>query len=295
MQLDMGLVPDAPRGDDVPGIRVGTCGYSYRDWIGPVYPPGTKPREMLDVYARLFSAVEIDSTYYRVPPPKSFASMAERTPPGFLFSVKLPGAATHLPADTTALPPEVREFRTALQPLAESGKLACGLMQFPNSFKPSAAAEKRLRALRRALPKLPLVAEFRHRDWQSNATLELLAELGIGWCNVDMPHFSKLLRESADATSEIAYVRFHGRNFKQWWRPETPDLRYDYLYAAEELEPWVDRVADLRASAGVRETLAFFNNHRGGQAVRNAEMFRAMLEARLAGRRSRASKKKEPS
>jgi uncharacterized protein YecE (DUF72 family) len=87
-------------------------------------------------------------------------------------------------------------------------------------------------------------------------------------------------------------VRFHGRNFKQWWRPETPDLRYDYLYAAEELEPWVDRVADLRASAGVRETLAFFNNHRGGQAVRNADMFRAMLEARLAGRRSRASKKK---
>lgn len=90
-------------------------------------------------------------------------------------------------------------------------------------------------------------------------------------------------------------MRFHGRNFKQWRRPETPDLRYDYLYTAEELEPWVDRAGDLRASAGGRETLAFFNDHRGGQAVRNAELFRAMLEARLAGRRSRASKKKTES
>jgi uncharacterized protein YecE (DUF72 family) len=278
------------KGDDVPGIRVGTCGFSYRDWIGPFYPPGTKPREMLEHYARAFSAVEIDSTYYRVPSAASFESMAERTPPGFLFSVKLPGAATHLPADVTAIPPEIGEFRRALEPLAASGKLACGLMQFPNSFKPSPNAEKRLRALRRALPEMQLVAEFRHRDWQANATLELLAELGIGWSNVDMPHFAKLLRESADATSEIAYVRFHGRNVKQWWRPETPDLRYDYLYSAEELEPWVDRVADLRASAGVRETLAFFNNHRSGQAVRNAETFRAMLEARLAGPRGRASK-----
>ena len=282
--------PKKKKGDGVPGIRVGTCGFSYRDWIGPFYPPGTKPREMLEYYAREFSAVEIDSTYYRVPSPQSFEAMAQRTPPGFLFSVKLPGAATHLPADVTAMPPEIGEFRRALEPLAESGKLACALMQFPNSFKPSPNAEKRLRALRRALSEIELVAEFRHRDWQSNATLELLAELGIGWSNVDMPHFAKLLRESADATSEIAYVRFHGRNVKQWWRPETPDLRYDYLYSAEELEPWVDRVADLRASAGVRETLAFFNNHRSGQAVRNAEMFEAMLEARLAGRGGRASK-----
>src|SRR5947209_5145905 len=284
MQLGMFAEGKKRVRDDVPGVRVGTCGYSYRDWIGPFYPPGTKPRDMLEYYAREFAAVEIDSTYYRVPSAKTFASMAERTPKGFLFSVKLPGAATHLPADATVLPREVREFRTALEPLAESGKLACGLMQFPNSFKPSANAEKRLRALRRALPELPLVAEFRHRDWQSHATLELLAELGIGWCNVDMPHFSKLLRESADATSALAYVRFHGRNYKQWWRPETPDLRYDYTYSAEELEPWVDRLADLPAAGGVRETLAFFNNHRRGQAVRNAEMFRAMLEARLLDR-----------
>ncbi|MDP9105193.1 MAG: DUF72 domain-containing protein [Candidatus Eremiobacteraeota bacterium] len=276
-----GLDDGAARSADVPGVFVGTCGFSYRDWVGVLYPAATKPKEMLEIYARAFSAVEIDSTYYRVPAPATFASMAERTPMGFRFSVKLPGAATHLPADVRALPADVKEFRAALEPLAASGKLVCGLAQFPNSFKPSADAEKRLRALRKALADVPLVAEFRHRDWQAHSTLELLGELEIGWCNVDMPHFSKLLRESADVTSEIAYVRFHGRNFKQWWRPETPDLRYDYTYSAEELAPWVDRVADLRAASGVRETLAFFNNHRRGQAVRNAEQFRAMLEPRF--------------
>ena len=291
MQLPMFVEKGEIVGDDVPGIRVGTCGFSYRDWVGVFYPPGIKARAMLEFYAQHFSAVEIDSTYYRIPAPSAFASMAERTPGGFLFSVKLPGAATHLPADAGVLPPEVREFRLAVEPLVEARKFACGLMQFPNSFKPSVSAEKRLRALRRALREMPLVAEFRHRDWQSNATLELLAELEIGWCNADMPHFSKLLRESADATAEVGYVRFHGRNVKQWWRPETPDARYDYSYSVEELQPWVERVADLRADAGVRETLAFFNNHRSGQAVRNAETFRAMLEARLTGRRGRASKK----
>src|SRR5947209_10981943 len=201
MQLPLlgGEGPGAPvrGGADLPGIRVGTCGFSYRDWVGVLYPVGTKAKEMLELYARSFSAVEIDSTYYRVPAPATFASMAERTPPGFRFSVKLPGAATHLPADVTALPPEIKDFRAALKPLVASGKFLCGLAQFPNSFKPSAEAERRLRALRKALPEMPLVAEFRHRDWQAHATLELLAELGIGWCNVDMTQFSKMLRVSA--------------------------------------------------------------------------------------------------
>jgi uncharacterized protein YecE (DUF72 family) len=141
-----------------------------------------------------------------------------------------------------------------------------------------------LTALRRALADVRLVAEFRHRSWQTPETLALLRALDVGWCNVDMPRFSKLLRPSADAVGPIAYLRFHGRNVAEWWRPKTPEARYDYEYRADELEPWVDRVADLRASAGVRETLAFFNNHRQAQAVRNARLFRAMLEARLGGR-----------
>jgi uncharacterized protein YecE (DUF72 family) len=59
-----------------PRIAIGTCGYSYKDWVGPVYPPKTKPGEMLDLYAERFAAVEIDATYYRVPGIVTFESMA---------------------------------------------------------------------------------------------------------------------------------------------------------------------------------------------------------------------------
>jgi len=236
---------------------------------------------MLELYARRFAVVEIDSTYYRVPPPATFASMARRTPAAFRFTAKLPGTATHVPAEAAgALHPDVAAFRAAIEPLREAGKFAAALMQFPTSFHPGDAARDHLVALRGALPDLPLVAEFRRRDWQSDETLRLLGELRIGLVNVDEPQFSTLMRPSADVTAEIAYVRFHGRNYAQWWKGDNV-TRYDYLYTAEELEPWADRLVDVAASPRVREVLAFFNNHRRGQAVRNAEMFEAMVETRF--------------
>ncbi|HZO95000.1 MAG TPA: DUF72 domain-containing protein [Candidatus Baltobacteraceae bacterium] len=262
-------------------VAIGTCGFSYADWVGPVYPSGTKPAAMLELYARRFPIVEIDSTYYRVPGVATFASMARRTPPEFRFTAKLPGSATHVPAEAAGrVHPDVEAFRAAVAPLVEAGKFAAALMQFPTSFRPNDATRDHLAVLRRALPDLPLVAEFRHREWQTAATLKLLEELGVGLVNVDEPHFHALPRPSSDVTSEIAYVRFHGRNYAQWWKGDNT-TRYDYLYPAEELEPWADRLVDVATSPRVREVLAFFNNHRRGQAVRNAEMFEAMVETRF--------------
>jgi uncharacterized protein YecE (DUF72 family) len=262
-------------------IAVGTCGFSYKDWVGPVYPRGTKPADMLPLYARRFAVVEIDSSYYGVPSPATVASWARRTPDGFRFSAKLPGTGTHVPEPARgAVHDDVRLFRTNFAPLRAAGKFACALMQFPNAFRPSESSERHLRALREVLADMPLVAEFRHREWQTHDTLELLRDLRIGLVAVDEPQYASLVRPSSDATSEIAYVRFHGRNYQQWWKGDNT-TRYDYLYAAEELEPWVERVTDVVADPRVREVFAFFNNHRQGQAVRNAEMFEAMLESRF--------------
>ena len=61
-------------------IYLGTCGFSYKEWVGPFYPPKTKAAEMLAFYAQRFSAVEIDSTYYGVPAPRVVESFAARTP-----------------------------------------------------------------------------------------------------------------------------------------------------------------------------------------------------------------------
>jgi uncharacterized protein YecE (DUF72 family) len=262
-------------------ISVGTCGFSYKDWVGPVYPAGTKPAEMLPLYANMFSVVEIDSTYYGVPARATVEAWARRTPPGFRFSAKLPGTGTHVPQAALGLVhDDVALFRAALEPLVAAGKFVCALMQFPNSFRPSDATLEHVRALREALRDIPLVAEFRHREWQSGATLDLLRELGIGLVAVDEPQYESLPRPSTDATSDIAYVRFHGRNYEQWWKGDNV-TRYDYLYSARELGTWADRLVDLASQRDVKEVLGFFNNHRRGQAARNAQMFEELLATRF--------------
>jgi len=264
-----------------PRIAIGTCGYSYKDWVGPVYPPKTKPGEMLDLYAQRFAAVEIDATFYRVPGIVTFESMARRTPDGFRFAAKLPSAGTHLPEPgTRGIHPDVLLLRHNLTPLIDAGKFACMLVQFPNSFRPSEATRSYLGLLRASLEDVPLVAEFRHREWQTPDTMALLRDLNVGFVNVDQPHFKTLMREGSDVTSDVAYIRFHGRNAANWWRG-TNETRYDYLYEPAELEPWVNRIVDIAANPDVREVLSFFNNHARGQAVRNAQMFEDMLAAVL--------------
>lgn len=269
------------RRGSAPTVSVGTCGFSYKDWVGPVYPAGTKAVDMLGAYARLFGIVEIDSSYYGVPAPATVAAWHRRTPDGFRFTAKLPATATHVPESAQrALHADVKLFREAFAPLVRAEKFACALMQFPNSFRPSEATETYLRMLRGALDGFALVAEFRHREWQTNDTLALLGELGVGLVAVDEPQFRTLLRPSTDATSSIAYVRFHGRNYERWWKGDNV-TRYDYSYSIEELGPWADRLVDLASHAAVKEVLAFFNNHRRGQAARNAQMFEAMLATRF--------------
>jgi uncharacterized protein YecE (DUF72 family) len=262
-------------------ITIGTCGYSYKDWVGPVYPPGTKPIEMLPLYAQRFAIVEIDATYYGVPAPATFASMVRRTPPTFRFTAKLPSAGTHLPElGSRAVHDDVQLFRSNVQPLVEANRLVAVLAQFPNAFRPNDATRSYLGMLRGALPDVSLAAEFRHREWQTNATLELLRELDIALVLVDQPHFKTLVRETSDVTSDLAYIRFHGRNVQNWWRG-TNATRYDYLYTEEELQPWLQRIVDIAANPDVKEVLAFMNNHPHGKAVRNAELLTEMARAEL--------------
>ena len=102
----------------------------------------------------------------------------------------------------------------------------------------------------------------------------------MGLVAVDEPQFESLPRPLTDATSDIAYVRFHGRNYEQWWKGDNV-TRYDYLYTAQELGTWADRLVDLASHRDVKEVLGFFNNHRRGQAARNAQMFEELLATRF--------------
>jgi uncharacterized protein YecE (DUF72 family) len=257
-------------------IYVGTCGYAYKDWIGPFYPGKIKSAEMLPFYTRRFRAVEIDSSYYGVPAPTTIAAMNARTPPDFRFAFKAPQTVTHAPEGARMrLHPDAALLSENIEPLREAGKLAAVLLQFPNGFKPVGSSQEYLRKIVDGFDGLPLVAEFRHRDWQTPATFELLRELGVGWCNVDLPRYDVLPLPSSDATAQVGYVRMHGRNAAMWWVGDNV-TRYDYNYDPGELAAWTDRIAEIDAQT--EQTFVFFNNHANGQAAGNAELLEHLLE-----------------
>jgi uncharacterized protein YecE (DUF72 family) len=244
-------------------IRIGTSGFSYADWVGPVYPEGLPDREQLAYYAREFSTVELNVTFYRVPEVRLSAGWVKRTPPDFQFSVKAFQGITHQREDST-----FAAFTDALKPMIEAGKLGCILAQFPNSFRPTTESRDYLRRLRDGFAELSVVVEFRNSAWVKPATFDLLSELGLGFCCVDEPSLPGLMPQVVVATSAPGYVRFHGRNAARWYNHKEAWERYDYTYALPELMEWAPRIRQLEALTPL--TLVYFNNHFQGQAVRGA-------------------------
>lgn len=257
-------------------IHIGTSGFSYEDWKGRFYPESVARRDMLAYYAGRFSAVEINSSYYAIPGAASFEAMHRKTPDGFRFAIKAHKEMTHVEKPESDV---FDRFLGSIQPLSDAGKLGCVLAQFPWSFRQSAANVSRLRELRDRMGDVPTVVEFRNAEWVNDDTLSLLRELGLGFCSVDEPRLKGLMPPVAETTSDIGYVRFHGRNAARWWRHEEAYERYDYLYNEDELSEWVPRVEDIVTRA--RETYVFFNNHYQGKSAENARMFARMLGLHL--------------
>lgn len=258
-------------------IYVGTCGYAYKDWIGAFYPGTIRSNEMLPYYAHCFRAVEVDASYYGVLPAATVARMNAAAPPAFRFCFKVPKSVTHPAQPSPAgVHPDARAFVESVRPILDAGKFGAALVQFPNSFRP-AEGEAYVRRVIEALEPLPLVAEFRNREWQNARTEEMLASLGVGWCNVDMPAYETLMLPGSDVTSNVGYVRFHGRNAAQWWTGDNT-TRYEYEYSEAELIPWCDRIAEIDERAAA--TYAFFNNHARGSAAKNAELLIELLRER---------------
>jgi len=252
-------------------ILIGTSGYSFADWVGPFYPPGMRSGDFLSHYSRHFPAVEVNSTYYRIPHPRLLEQMEKKTPPGFRFVVKLNRAMTH---EQSRDPAPYREFLAALEPLKQAGKYDGLLGQFPWSFRRTLDNRRHLAAMRELLADEPLFVEFRHRSWLTPELEPSLREHRIGFCAVDEPALEGLLPPVTALTSEDAYVRFHGRNAQNWWGRGGGD-RYDYDYSREELSEWLQKIAALAERA--RRTYLFFNNCHAGQAARSAKLMQELL------------------
>jgi uncharacterized protein YecE (DUF72 family) len=279
-------------------IRVGPAGWSYPDSPGRVYPADAKAKlDVLAYYARYFDTVEINASFYAPQAPRSYESWARRVQdnPRFQFTAKLWQGFTHGVREYGRKPltvdsrrstvdwtdDDVRAVAEGMQVLRERDLLGAVLAQFPWSFKPSTVSRQLLTRLSEDFAGWPLVVELRHGAWAQREHAVFLKERGLGFCNVDQPVIGESLGPTAGVTSSVGYVRLHGRRYDTWFEHgEDVAARYDYLYSAQELEPWVERIRRIEAAEGVRDIYVVTNNHFEGKGPANALMIRSMLEGR---------------
>jgi uncharacterized protein YecE (DUF72 family) len=254
-------------------LLIGTSGFSYKDWVGPVYPQDIPKSEWLSYYAQEFPTCELNFSFYRIPNAWTLERMAAKVPDGFQFTVKAYRGITH---ERKEPGPQIEELTAALRPLIDAGKFACLLLQFPHSFHATDTNRIYLARVRDRLGDLRAVVEFRSREWVEDRTFVGLRKLGLGFCCVDQPGFRSLVPPVAVATSPVAYVRFHGRNYDKWWKHDEAWERYDYTYSDDELAEWVPKIRDLDAEASL--TLVYMNNHWQGQAVGTARQLQLLMD-----------------
>jgi uncharacterized protein YecE (DUF72 family) len=276
-------------------VYIGTSGWSYPKgagtWDGVFYPKHLADKDKLAFYAQFFNTVEINSSFYRPPNQYAARAWAEKVPDGFRFTAKLWQKFTHpkMFEQATGQTWRVNEddfsaFAEGVEPLAAAGKLGVLLAQFPTSFRPDAGTLEYLEQLVRKLKaaNFPLAVELRHREWteseQTSAIRRFMEEQAVAWVMIDEPRFKTSIRH-VPLTSSVAYFRFHGRNYKNWWRHGESEDRYNYLYTADEQREIATDVREV--AARTRDTYAFYNNHFGAKAIVNAAQLQMLLERPL--------------
>ncbi len=280
-------------------IRVGTSGWNYPTgkgtWNGVFYPARrSRGFDELRYYAEHFDIVEVNSTFYRMPDAGMVEKWVQRTPVDFQFAIKLFQKFTHPDMylasagvkDWTLSLGDVDAFRAGLEPLADAGKLAALLVQFPTSFHADGPMREYLSWVLEMFAGFPLAVELRHRSWFA-PDAEIVERLAAGRASLvlaDSPEAEKTsgiffeddsAKKIPDVFSGPLYLRLHGRNAGAWWNHESSEDRYNYLYSPAELAPIAE--AATEASQAGRKVMAFMNNHFSAKAVANAAILRSQL------------------
>jgi len=294
-------------------ILIGTCSWTDPTLIesGRFYPTWARSAEArLQYYASHFGLVEVDSSYYALPSERTSQLWVARTGEKFVFDIKAFRLFTQHPTPLTALPGDLRQalpldvkqkaniyqrdipteliselwsrFEGALLPLDSAGKLGMVLFQFPPWFYPGEQQRDHILSCREKLPQYRIAIEFRHSSWVSDQnqerTLSFLRDNDLSFVCVDEPQgFKSSIPPMVAATSNLALVRFHGRNREMW---ETKGVsaaeRFNYRYSQEELKEWVPRIKELASMS--RQLHVLFNNCHQDKAVLNARQVRLMLD-----------------
>src|SRR5271163_1692478 len=279
--------------EPAPRIRVGTAGWSYKDWDGILYPPEVTRKKIhpVEFLARFFDVIEINTSFYGHIRPelgRLWSRKAAAVNPNFLFTAKLHRSFTHTPSrsplgeleptSAASIRPNDEDERLAregLDALASTGKLGALLIQFPVSYKNTSLNREYLEQLLRQFIEFPRVVEVRHESWNKPETLGYFTERNVAFCNIDQPLIGRSLEATEHVTSPVGYVRLHGRNYDQWFEADKGADRYNYLYSEAELSGWKEKIERITQKAEVTYVVA--NNHFEGKAGVNALQLKHML------------------
>jgi uncharacterized protein YecE (DUF72 family) len=237
------------------GLWIGTSGWSYPHWRESFYPAALPSRRWLAFYADHFASVEINASFYRLPPRAAFAAWRDQTPPGFRFAVKGSRYLTHL---KKLIEPE-EPLRRLLDAAAGLGdKLGPLLFQLPPRWRLDLPRLERFLAALRAQAPAPGALEFRDPSWLSPPVFAALERAGVALCLPVGPGMPLDVRLTAGWT----YLRMHHG-------------RQGIGFGDDELAAWAERIAGFLARGA--ETYVYFNNDPGGHAVRDAQRLRRLL------------------
>jgi uncharacterized protein YecE (DUF72 family) len=260
-------------------LYIGTAGWAYPHWNGVVFPRAHPAgQHALETLGRIFSLVEINSSFYQPLKPEVAKLWVKKVDgnPRFRFTAKLHQRFTHARILEDA---EIAQFKNGIRPLHQAGKLGALLMQFPWSFRFTAENREFLIRLRRAFGEFPLAAEMRHNSWMAEEAVGTFLDYRIGFCNIDQPDYTRAMPPTAFLTSDVGYVRLHGRNPKNslgaYDREAARGKQHDYLYSESELAGWAARVE--RISRFAEATFVIFNNDAQAKSVVNALEFQQMM------------------
>jgi uncharacterized protein YecE (DUF72 family) len=250
--------PAEERDDKKRQFYVGCSGWFYWHWRGLFYPADEPTHRWFKHYQSVFRTVELNAPFYRWPRESTVKGWRRTAKGRFRYSVKVNGQITHerRMVGTKTL---VREFYKIADVLGP--KLGCFLFQFPPSYRYSAA---RLRAIVAQLdPAHRNAIEFRHKSWWRKNVYRAFEKAGLIFCSVSGPR----LPEELIKTSDVLYVRFHGR--PRWYRHD---------YSRAELQAWADKIN----ASGAAEVWVYFNNDREGFAIKNAKALKRLLRQKRA-------------
>ena len=282
-------------------LLIGTSGYDYPEWKGVFYPEDLKRKDFLSYYATQFNALELNNTFYNMPTAERLLSFFERSEGRLNFSVKANRLLTHeIGADWQVT---AEDFKEALKPLNEKERLSAVLFQLPESFHYTKDNRIYLARLIDEFEGLPVMIEFRHKEWIRESVFEGLEKRKAGIVFCDMPQLKNLPDGTVMKTPFIgsnAYIRLHGRNEEAWYAHapkaqtsitsthangtkatytagESPNgsARYCYDYSDEELAQFVPIIK--AAGREGKKVQVYFNNHPNGSGAMNGLKLKEMI------------------